>query len=70
MGIHKIPATVIEVKYLNPADFEITANIPVFPWDDLDQIKASCRRAMPKGYKITSIRKRRKLVTNPLIEKA
>lgn len=65
---HKIMATVLEVKWQSTNKNRIACtNLPIYPWDDLPDMKRQVKQSVPKHIKVLSMRKCKKLVLNPLI---
>lgn len=66
---HPIEATVLRVEFTTTSGKATAFNFPVFPWDDLKQIKADMRTAAAQaGQKITRLYKTKRLIENPLLK--
>lgn len=67
---HLIEATVLRVEFIRISNNKSAAfNIPIYPWDNLNQIKSNIREAAKQtGQKITHLYKTKRQIGNPLLE--
>lgn len=67
MALHTTKATVLRVEFLTTRGKQGATNIPLYPWDDLNQIKSDCRAAIASAdMQITRMYKTVRDITNPL----